>query len=135
MLLSGMSTMVVTPPAAAARVAVAKPSHSVRPGSLTCTWVSTSPGISTSSSASRTVRTAGESRAERRDPHDDAAAHADLGGDELAVDEHPLAGDHEVVGSGCRGLVRLRHPLAHPHRLAARPVLGSVSRTWRFTSL
>ena len=38
----------VTPPAAAARVAVAKPSHSVRPGSLTCTWVSTSPGSSTS---------------------------------------------------------------------------------------
>ena len=34
MLLSGMSTIVVTPPAAAARVAVAKPSHSVRPGSL-----------------------------------------------------------------------------------------------------
>ena len=32
MLLSGMSTMVVTPPAAAARVAQAKPSHSVRPG-------------------------------------------------------------------------------------------------------
>ena len=35
--LSGMSMMVVTPPAAAARVAVSKPSHSVRPGSLTCT--------------------------------------------------------------------------------------------------
>ena len=44
MLLSGMSTIVVTPPAAAARVALAKPSHSVRPGSLTCTWVSTRPG-------------------------------------------------------------------------------------------
>ena len=29
--LSGMSTMVVNPPAAAADVAVAKPSHSVRP--------------------------------------------------------------------------------------------------------
>ena len=77
----------------------------------------------------------GESRAERRELRDDAAAHADLGGDEPAVDEHPLAGDHEVVGSGCRGRARLRHPLAHPHRLAARPVLGSVSRTWRFTSL
>ncbi len=38
--------IVVTPPAAAARVAVAKPSHSVRPGSLTCTWVSTRPGSS-----------------------------------------------------------------------------------------
>ena len=32
MLLSGMSTSVVTPPAAAARVAVSKPSHAVRPG-------------------------------------------------------------------------------------------------------
>ncbi len=41
---SGMSTRVVTPPSAAARVAVAKPSHSVRPGSLMCTWVSTFPG-------------------------------------------------------------------------------------------
>ncbi len=39
-----MSTIVVTPPAAAALVAVANPSHSVRPGSLTCTWVSTRPG-------------------------------------------------------------------------------------------
>ena len=55
-LFSGMSMMVVTPPAAAARVAVAKPSHSVRPGSLTCTWVSTMPGSSTSSSARSTVR-------------------------------------------------------------------------------
>ena len=32
--LSGMSTTVVIPPAAAAWVAVEKPSHSVRPGSL-----------------------------------------------------------------------------------------------------
>ena len=32
---SGMSTMVVMPPAAAARVAEMKPSHSVRPGSFT----------------------------------------------------------------------------------------------------
>ena len=44
MLLSGMSTIVVTPPAAAARVALSKPSHSVRPGSLTWTWVSHEPG-------------------------------------------------------------------------------------------
>ncbi len=43
---SGMSQIVVTPPAAAARVAVANPSHSVRPGSLTCTCVSTRPGSS-----------------------------------------------------------------------------------------
>jgi hypothetical protein len=32
---SGMSTIVVTPPAAAARVALSNPSQSVRPGSLT----------------------------------------------------------------------------------------------------
>ncbi len=49
---SGMSMIVVTPPAAAAAVAVAKPSQSVRPGSLTWTWVSTRPGMSTSSSLS-----------------------------------------------------------------------------------
>jgi hypothetical protein len=36
-----MSTRVVMPPAAAARVAVQKPSQWVRPGSLTWTWVST----------------------------------------------------------------------------------------------
>ena len=48
-LLSGMSTSVVTPPAAAARVAVSKPSHSVRPGSLMCTCVSTTPGDTTRS--------------------------------------------------------------------------------------
>ena len=46
-----MSTIVVTPPAAAARVAVSKPSHSVRPGSLTCTCVSTRPGETTRSPA------------------------------------------------------------------------------------
>src|SRR5258705_4695388 len=51
MLLNGMSTIVVTPPAAAARVAVSNPSHSVRPGSLTCTCVSTIPGDTTRSSA------------------------------------------------------------------------------------
>ena len=58
---NGMSMIVVTPPAAAALVADAKPSHSVRPGSLTCTWVSTSPGISVSSSASSTVEAAASS--------------------------------------------------------------------------
>ena len=46
---SGMSQIVVTPPASAARVAVANPSHSVRPGSFTCTCVSTSPGSRASS--------------------------------------------------------------------------------------
>jgi len=46
-LLSGMSTHVVTPPAAAARVAVEKPSQSARPGSFMCTCRSTRPGLST----------------------------------------------------------------------------------------
>src|SRR5690606_31878572 len=55
-LLSGMSMRVVIPPAAAARVAVAKPSHSVRPGSLTWTWVSTRPGSRTTSSPYSTTR-------------------------------------------------------------------------------
>ena len=36
--MSGMSTTVVIPPDAAARVPVQKPSQSVRPGSLRCTW-------------------------------------------------------------------------------------------------
>jgi len=48
-----MSTIVVMPPAAAARVAVSKPSHSVRPGSLTCTCVSTRPGEITHPSLAR----------------------------------------------------------------------------------
>ena len=52
LLLSGMSTSVVTPPAAAACVALSKPSHSVRPGSLTWTWLSTRPGSRTRSPTS-----------------------------------------------------------------------------------
>ena len=59
--LSGMSTRVVMPPAAAARVAVQKPSHSVRPGSLTWTWVSTRPGSRTSSPTSSRRAPAGTS--------------------------------------------------------------------------
>ncbi|CAB4816592.1 unannotated protein [freshwater metagenome] len=47
MLLSGISITVVTPPAAAALVAVANPSHGVRPGSFICTCVSTTPGMRT----------------------------------------------------------------------------------------
>lgn len=50
----GMSTMVVTPPAAAALVAVQKPSHEVRPGSFTWTWQSTTPGMTTLSPTSST---------------------------------------------------------------------------------
>jgi hypothetical protein len=65
MLLSGMSTMVVTPPDAAALVAVSNPSHSVRPGSLTCTCESTRPGSSTSSVSSSTTAAA---RSPRPDP-------------------------------------------------------------------
>jgi hypothetical protein len=61
MLLSGMSTRVVTPPAAAARVALRKPSHSVRPGSLMCTCESTMPGMTTRSPASTTGQPGGTS--------------------------------------------------------------------------
>src|SRR2546430_2435734 len=61
--LSGMSISVVTPPSAAALVALAKPSHSVRPGSLTWTCVSTSPGRSISRPGnSATSAASGESR-------------------------------------------------------------------------
>ena len=57
MILTGMSTMVVIPPAAAAVVAVSKPSQSVlSPGSLTWTWLSTMPGINTREPQSTTVR-------------------------------------------------------------------------------
>ena len=55
MLFSGMSTMVVAPPAAAAIVAVAKPSQSLRPGSLTWTCVSTRPGRTMRSPKSRSA--------------------------------------------------------------------------------
>lgn len=51
---SGMSTMVVIPPDAAACVAVTNPSQSVLPGSLTWTWLSTTPGITARSPASNT---------------------------------------------------------------------------------
>src|SRR5687767_6383842 len=39
-----MSASVVTPPAAAPRVAAVQPSHSSRPGSFTCACASTTPG-------------------------------------------------------------------------------------------
>ena len=58
---SGMSQIVVMPPASAARVAVANPSHSVRPGSFTCTCASTRPGSSGRSPRS-TVRSASRCR-------------------------------------------------------------------------
>ena len=65
--LSGMSTSVVTPPIAAARVAVAKPSHSVRPGSLRCTCVSTMPGrIASSPQSSRWASPGTSSHVETR---------------------------------------------------------------------
>lgn len=51
---SGMSTIVVIPPDVAACVAVANPSQSVLPGSLTWTWLSTTPGITTRSPTSKT---------------------------------------------------------------------------------
>ena len=95
---SGMSITVVTPPAAAARVALANPSHSVRPGSFTCTWVSTKPGSNTSSSASSTTgrRVVGRI-AVQPDLDDLAIAHADPTGPLLRRRDHPAGAQHEVV--------------------------------------
>src|SRR2546428_1887405 len=53
-----MSTRVVMPPAAAALVAVAKPSQSVFPGSQTWTCESTIPGRTTTSASNSTSRAA-----------------------------------------------------------------------------
>src|SRR3981081_2315976 len=61
MRLSGISISVVTPPAAAARVAVSNPSQSVRPGSLIWTCVSTRPGMTTDPRASYTFAPPGRS--------------------------------------------------------------------------
>src|SRR3954451_24982993 len=46
----------VAPPAASARVPVAQPSQSVRPGSLKCTWASITPGSRCSERASISAR-------------------------------------------------------------------------------
>ena len=113
--LSGMSSRVVTPPAAAARVAVANPSHSVRPGSLTCTWVSTSPGISTSSAASRTsVRRArlaagaGASYAATRSTRP-SATHTDAGRQPSGVSTRSARSTRStslMAGTLCGGVLR-----------------------------
>ena len=93
---SGMSRIVVTPPAAAARVAEAKPSHSVRPGSLTWTWVSTRPGIRVSSSASSITSAPAQPVAERLDGDDLPAAHAHFARGDAGGGEDALAPDDEV---------------------------------------
>jgi hypothetical protein len=54
--LSGMSKNSAPPPAASARLPVAAPSHSVRPGSLKCTWTSMTAGSATSPVALIVVR-------------------------------------------------------------------------------
>ena len=106
MLLSGMSTIVVTPPAAAARVALAKPSQSVRPGSLTWTWVSTSPGSSTSSSASTTTSAPLGVGVVRTDGDDDPVAEPDGDGPLGTVDDR-AAGPHEGLRRGLLGHAQL----------------------------
>ena len=89
-----MSRIVVTPPAAAARVAVANPSHSVRPGSLMCTWVSTRPGRRISSSARSMIsgvsRAMAADRLDRRDPavpDDDGTGEDSVAGQDLTGDQ------------------------------------------------
>ena len=58
---SGMSKNSVPPPAASARLPVAAPSHSVRPGSLKCRCTSMTPGNTRSPSASISSRPPGAS--------------------------------------------------------------------------
>ena len=135
-LLSGMSTIVVTPPAAAARVAVSNPSHSVRPGSLTWTCVSTMPGEMTRSPKSvRADRSAVASRSIRHDAKDLSALDVDGGGtdaigqnDAAALDDQPPAHrtDSERVA-------RLRNeplpgvPTNFPSSMTTRPRDSTVS--------
>src|SRR6266550_2609025 len=69
--LSGMSASVVTPPAAAPRVAARQPSHSSRPGSLTWTCASTTPGNTCSpraSTSSNALPWPGSTTASKRPP-------------------------------------------------------------------
>ncbi len=93
MLLSGMSTSVVTPPAAAARVACSNPSHSARPGSLMWTCVSTRPGSTTNAPASSVY--ARRSSSVRGDTCDAAIANLDGGGAHAAGQHDTLAADGE----------------------------------------
>ena len=104
--LSGMSTMVAMPPAAAAAVAVAKPSHSVRPGSLTWTCVSTRAGI-TAQIAGLPDRHAG------RD-----LVGPDDGGDLLAFEQH---------GGGLEAFLRQNAPSRGSR---GRSPFGSLQVQW-----
>ena len=113
-----MSRIVVTPPAAAARVAVAKPSHSVRPGSLTCTWVSTRPGSSTSSSASSII-SAASSAASYGSPRRSAAATATAHA--VSVRRRPPAGPGRQVHRGAHVHGHGRRRRAHPRLLGRDP--------------
>ena len=61
--LSGISMQAVAPPAASARVPVAQPSQSVRPGSLKCTCASITPGRRWSERASISSRAGPEANA------------------------------------------------------------------------
>ena len=105
------------PPAAAARVAVAKPSHSVRPGSLTCTWVSTRPGSRTSSSAR--VETSPGSRMSRPD-HEPAAR-------PVAGRPHARSADRRA-GAAPDDAARGRQPRRH-RRLPGTPRRRPVDAT------
>ena len=94
--LSGMSTSVVTPPIAAARcAAVAKPSHSVRPGSLRCTWVSTMPGRIASLAPVVEANVAGDV-VPAAEPHDLAAEDMDRRRDDALGRDHAMRPDDEL---------------------------------------
>ena len=142
MLFSGMSTIVVTPPARPPRVAVAKPSHSVRPGSLTCTWVSTSPGSSTSSSAELHDLSGRHGVGQRTDGAIRPSGHPDAQR-ALAVRQHRAAGpDHQVerhepgpsgdvvdgpaAGTGCRARRRRLRSASVTSAVVERPAVQAA---------
>ncbi len=99
LLLSGMSTSVVIPPAAAAAVAVGNPSQSARPGSLMWTWVSTRPGRIIRSPRSSTridgSTSPGSDDADDLPIPDQDRRGADAGrGDDAAAPDGPACGLH-----------------------------------------
>ena len=87
--------MVVTPPAAAARVVASNPSRRNSPGALTYTWVSTTPGMI---AASRGIvnRTAGRDVVEVENADDLATADVNRARTDGAIGDDAAATDDEI---------------------------------------
>ncbi len=119
--LSGMSTRVVTPPAAAAAVALANPSHAVRPGSLTWTWVFDQPGHH-HRVAGVEHDGAGRHRLRLVDRRDSAVLEVDAGRAQGAVDQHAAADDHCDLVVSSAGAIAVRR-----HRRQRTPMITCMS--------